>query len=42
VYALHAFQKKSTAGIATRKQDVDLIRQRLKQAEGLHRQEYGK
>jgi phage-related protein len=42
VYALHAFQKKSTAGIATRKQDVDLIKQRLKQAEALHRQEYGK
>jgi len=42
VYVLHAFQKKSTAGIATRRQDVDLIRQRLKQAEELHRQEYGK
>jgi phage-related protein len=42
VYALHAFQKKSAAGIATRKQDIDLIKQRLKQAEELHRQEYGK
>ncbi len=42
VYALHAFQKKSTAGIATRKQDVDLVKQRLKQAEELHRQEHGK
>jgi phage-related protein len=42
VYGLHAFQKKSTAGIATRKQDVDLVKQRLKQAEALHRQEYGK
>jgi phage-related protein len=42
VYALHAFQKKSTTGIATRQQDVDLVRQRLKQAEALHRQEYGK
>jgi phage-related protein len=42
VFALHAFQKKSTTGIATRKQDVDLVRQRLKQAEALHRQEYGK
>jgi phage-related protein len=42
VYALHAFQKRSTAGIATRKQDVDLIKQRLRQAEELHRQEYGK
>ena len=42
VFALHAFQKKSTTGIATRRHDVDLIRQRLKQAEALHRQEYGK
>ncbi|MGH8682444.1 MAG: type II toxin-antitoxin system RelE/ParE family toxin [Burkholderiales bacterium] len=42
VYALHAFQKKSTAGIATRREDVDLVKQRLKQAEAVHRQEYGK
>ncbi len=42
VYALHAFQKKSTAGIATRKQDVALIKQRLKQAQEIHRQEHGK
>ncbi len=42
VYALHAFQKKSTVGVATRKQDVDLIKQRLKQAQEIHRQKYGK
>lgn len=42
VYALHAFQKKSTTGIATRKQDIDLIKQRLRQAEELYKQEYGK
>lgn len=28
IYVLHAFQKKSKRGIATPKQDVDLIRQR--------------
>ena len=32
VYALHAFQKKSKAGIATPRRDVELIRQRLKLA----------
>jgi phage-related protein len=32
VYVLHAFQKKSTKGIATPKQDVDLIRQRYAEA----------
>jgi phage-related protein len=39
---LHAFQKKSTAGAATRKEDVALIKQRLKRAQELHEQEYGK
>jgi len=33
VYVLHCFQKKSTRGIATPKQDIDLIRDRLKAAE---------
>src|SRR4249920_1788548 len=42
VYALHAFQKKSTTGIATRKQDIDLIKQRLRQAQEHYKQEYGK
>lgn len=32
IYVLHAFQKKSKAGIATPKPDVDLIKQRYKQA----------
>ena len=36
VYVLHCFQKKSKAGIATPKPDVDLIRARLKEAERLH------
>lgn len=33
VYVLHAFQKKSSAGIATPKPDIDKIRERLKAAE---------
>jgi phage-related protein len=32
VYVLHCFQKKSTAGAATPKPDMDLIRDRLKAA----------
>jgi phage-related protein len=32
IYVLHAFQKKSKKGIATPKQDVDLIKQRYKEA----------
>lgn len=33
VYVVHAFQKKSKRGIATPKQQIDLVRQRLRQAE---------
>lgn len=33
VYVLHAFQKKSKQGIKTPKQDIDLIKQRLRTAE---------
>ena len=33
VYVLHAFQKKSKRGIATPKQEIDLIRRRLAEAE---------
>lgn len=33
VYVLHAFQKKSTKGIATPKREIDLIIERLKRAE---------
>ncbi|MDR1489971.1 MAG: type II toxin-antitoxin system RelE/ParE family toxin, partial [Desulfovibrio sp.] len=33
VYVLHCFQKKSTQGIKTSKQDIDLIKRRLKLAE---------
>lgn len=33
LYVLHCFQKKSHKGIATPKQDIDLIRDRLKLAQ---------
>jgi phage-related protein len=37
VYVLHAFQKKSKRGIGTPKREIELVRQRLSQAEKLHR-----
>ena len=33
VYVLHAFQKKSKTGLKTRKEDTDLVRGRIKDAE---------
>ncbi|MEI6232074.1 MAG: type II toxin-antitoxin system RelE/ParE family toxin [Planctomycetota bacterium] len=36
VYVLHCFQKKSKKGIATSKQTIDLIHQRLRVAEAIH------
>jgi phage-related protein len=38
VYVLHAFQKKSKRGIATPKQQMDLVRQRFRAAERLHQE----
>lgn len=38
IYVLHAFQKKSTKGIATSKHDLELIQRRLAEAERLHRE----
>lgn len=38
VYVLHAFQKKSTKGIATPQREIELIRRRLKAAEQHYRQ----
>ena len=35
IYVLHAFQKKSKRGIATPKPDVDLIKERYKEAKEL-------
>ncbi len=37
LYVLHAFQKKSTGGIATPQRHIDLIRQRLRDAEAIHK-----
>jgi len=39
VYLLHSFQKKSKHGISTSKQDIDLVKKRLKEAqEDYHRE----
>ncbi len=32
VFVLHAFQKKSKSGVATPRADIELVKQRLKQA----------
>ena len=40
VYVLHCFQKKSKKGIATPKQDIDLIKNRLKTAEEDYKKKY--
>jgi phage-related protein len=37
LYVLHAFQKKSTSGIATPQRHMDLVRQRLRDAEAIHK-----
>jgi phage-related protein len=37
LYVLHAFQKKSTKGIVTPQRHLDLVRQRLREAETLHK-----
>lgn len=42
VYVLHAFKKKSKRGIETPKQDIDLIRRRLKDAEIDHAERFRK
>jgi phage-related protein len=42
VYVLHSFQKKSKQGIATPKQDVDLIDARLKRAKEHYAEHYNK
>lgn len=41
VYVLHAFQKKSPRGIATRQSDVALVRARLKIAQQHYKERYG-
>jgi phage-related protein len=37
LYVLHAFQKKSTSGIATPQRHMDLVKQRLRDAEIIHK-----
>lgn len=37
IYVLHAFQKKATKGISTPQKDVDLIKQRYKDAKKLEK-----
>jgi len=38
IYVLHAFQKKSKHGIATPRQDVDVIERRYRQAMNMERE----
>jgi phage-related protein len=37
LYVLHAFQKKSTSGISTPQRHIDLVKQRLRDAETIHK-----
>jgi phage-related protein len=41
VYVLHAFQKKSPHGIATRQSDIDLVKMRLKIAQQDYEERHG-
>ena len=38
IFVLHAFQKKSKKGIKTSKEDIDLIKSRLKMAEEIYKE----
>jgi phage-related protein len=42
IYVLHAFQKKSKQGITTPKQEIDLVKKRLKQAQQHYQTYYAK
>jgi phage-related protein len=42
VYVLHAFQKKSKKGVQTSKNDIDVIKRRLKTAREHYEQKYAK
>ncbi len=42
IYVLHVFQKKSKRGIATPKQDIELIQKRLKLVQEHHKNHYEK
>ena len=38
IFVLHSFQKKSKTGKETPKQEIDLVKRRLKEAEALYKQ----
>jgi phage-related protein len=38
IYVLHAFQKKSSQGVKTSARDMNLVRQRLREAEEVHQE----
>lgn len=38
IYVLHCFQKKSRSGIATPKQDIELVQARLRVADARHKE----
>jgi phage-related protein len=38
IYVLHVFQKRSKRGIATPAQDIELVRERLKRAQDIHKE----
>jgi phage-related protein len=40
IFILHVFQKKSKHGIATPKQDIDLIKSRLKRAQEIYKERF--
>ena len=42
IFVIHIFQKKSTKGIATPKPDLEVIEKRLKWAEQIYEERYGK
>jgi phage-related protein len=42
VYVLHCFQKKSTSGVRTARQDVSLIHERLRTAQTDYEERYGR
>ena len=40
VFVLHAFKKKSKSGIATPRQEIDLVERRLKQADKIYTEDF--
>lgn len=42
IFVLHAFQKKSKSGIATPKQEMDMVKRRLKESRALYKELIGR